>query len=140
MFAAQHPLLSLSFRRCSLYLWLDGSIPPGILPWSSRHAATWTGTQSHHILLHTHPTSQSSWKASFAPSSRSPELLPVPLSFPPPPTSLLLKLCLLSLNSCFKPGAAKTLWLALSGAGREGLERREQMSSAPEDFCSVVKA
>lgn len=51
-----------------------------LLDMSQHGWAAWRLTQSHHILLQTHPTSQTSWKAGFAPSSRSLELLPVPLS------------------------------------------------------------
>lgn len=105
--------------RCSLYLWLHGSIPPGIFPCSPRHVSARVGSLDTHSEP-SHPApypSQTSWKASFAPSSRSLELLPVPLSLPPSLSSLLLKLWFLSLSYCCKPGPAKTLWLALSGAG-----------------------
>lgn len=34
--------------RCSLCLWLDGSIPPGILPCSSRQVSAWVGSSDLH--------------------------------------------------------------------------------------------
>lgn len=81
--------------KCSLHLWLHGSIPPGMFPCSSRCVSAWVGSldthsePSHPAPCPFHIPHQLESQLC---SSRSPELLPVPLSLPPPPTSLLLKL------------------------------------------------
>lgn len=42
------PCCPYPLGKCSLFLWLDGSIPPGIFPCSSRYVPAWVGSLDTH--------------------------------------------------------------------------------------------